>query len=126
MDDRETDIKRNKIIVVERHPLARAALADLLVGDGYRVFQSDNAKSAISCVEQNKDVAAVLTDLQLPGWKSLVGYTCSVASNASVIAMLASHSIVDPAELQRRGIKFWLVKPIDYEDIQRLLRSRDR
>jgi hypothetical protein len=36
--------------------------------------------------------------------------------------MLASHSIVDPAELQRRGIKFWLVKPIVYEDIQRLLR----
>jgi CheY-like chemotaxis protein len=110
MDDRETDIKRNKIIVVERYPLARAALADLLVGDGYRVFQSDNAKSAISCVEQNKDVAAVLADLQVPGWKSLVGYTC------------ASHSIVDPAELQRRGIKFWLVKPIVYEDIQRLLR----
>jgi CheY-like chemotaxis protein len=56
------------VIVVERYPLARTVLADLLVGDGYRVFQSDSAKSAITCIDQNKDVAAVLAD-----WKCLAG-----------------------------------------------------
>jgi CheY-like chemotaxis protein len=126
MDDAESNSQRTKVIVVERYPLARTVLADLLVGDGYRVFQSDSAESAITCIDQNKDVAAVLADLEMPGWKSLVRYTLATASNTSVIAMLAGHSIVDPEELRRRGIKCWIVKPVVYDDIQRLLRSGEK
>jgi DNA-binding NtrC family response regulator len=126
MDDWQTHVKRTPIIIAEHYPLSRAALSDLLLGDGYRVFQSDNARSAISCIEQNKDLSVLLADLEMRGWKSLVQHTLAVAPNALIIAMLGSDSIVDPSELRRRGIKFWLVKPVDYEELERAIRSKGR
>jgi hypothetical protein len=80
-----------KSLFVERYPFARAALADLLLGDGYRVFQSDNAKSTISCIEQNRDVSRGSRRPGDAGWKSLVRYTLVTASNAAVIAMPVGH-----------------------------------
>ena len=125
MDARQTGSERAQIIIAEHHPLAREALSDLLVGDGHRVLQAGNATSAISCVNQNKNVAVILTDLEMPGWQSFVSHSLAVAPKAFTIAMCGADSLVDPDELRRRGIKFWLVKPIAYEELQRAIKSRN-
>ena len=114
----------SKIIVAEKYPLSRASLADLLTSDGYRVFQSDNAHSAISCLSQNPDVSAVLADLDMPGWKSLVRRTVAVAPQAVIIAMVGARHFPDDPDLSGRGICACLTKPIVYADLSRTIRSR--
>ena len=114
------------VIVAEKYPLSRAALADLLTCDGYRVFQTDNANSAMLLIQRYGNPATLLTDLEMPGWKSLVRHTRRTAPNALIIAMLESHSTPDFSDLRQRGIGLWFVKPLEYEDIHRAIRSRER
>lgn len=114
------------VIVAEQYPISRAALVDLLTGDGYRVFQAENVDSAMLCIDRNKDAAVLLADLDMPGWRSLVRHTVATAPNALVIAMLGSQPIDDFSDLRRRGIRAWLAKPLVYDDIRRVISSKDR
>ncbi len=47
LSDIEEDIKLSPltVIIADKHPIARAALASLLTYDGYRVFQAGQPKS---------------------------------------------------------------------------------
>ena len=51
------------VIVAEKHPVARAALATLLSYDGCRVFQADSPKAAISLIDSVGSIAVLLADL---------------------------------------------------------------
>lgn len=114
------------VIVAEKYPLSRAALADLLTGDGYRVFQSDNVNAAMTCIDRNNEVAVLLADLEMPGWKSLVRHTLARTPTALVIGMLGTRSVRDDNDLSQRGVRVCLAKPISYEDIQRAIASKYR
>jgi DNA-binding NtrC family response regulator len=125
-NDKDDHDMRSTVIVAERYPLSRAALADLLATDGYRVFQFDNANSASSCVDQNTNLAVLLADLDMPGWKSLIRHTLIVAPQVLIIGMLGAQSYGDDLDLKKRGIGSCLPKPIVYRDLQDLIRFKDQ
>ena len=110
------------VVVAEKNPLARAALAAMLTQDGYRVFQAASFKEAIFHIDSLAPPGVLLADLDMPGWRSMVQQAISSAG-ALVISMAGSHPFPDNAELQQRGIRVCLTKPVVYKDVQRALRE---
>jgi CheY-like chemotaxis protein len=106
------------VLVAEKYPLARVSLSELLQYDGYRVFQAADRDAAISCIDENLDLAVLLTDLDMPRWKSLVRHARTIVPNALVLGMAQFHLVPEPLELQRRGIHVCLKKPLIYEDVR--------
>ena len=109
------------VLVVEAYPLARVSLAELLQYDGYRVFQAGDRGAAISCVNENLDLAALLSDLDMPHWKSFLRHARTVVPKALVLGMARSNSVPEPAELRRRGIHVCLEKPLVFDDVRQLI-----
>jgi DNA-binding NtrC family response regulator len=106
------------VLVAEKYPIARISLAELLQYDGYRVFQAPDRDTAISCIDENLDLAVLLTDLDMPHWKSLVRHAQAIVPKALVLGMAQFHLMPEPSELQRRGIHACLAKPLMYQEVR--------
>jgi|RhiMethySRZTD1v2_1073278.scaffolds.fasta_scaffold244372_2 DNA-binding NtrC family response regulator len=118
----ESDPADLTIIVADRHPFARAALAALLSYDGYRVFQAQSFRTTLSCFDQIPNVAVLIADLDTPEWRSIVRHAVQT-TNALVIAMEGSHPYSEMYDLKARGIQICLKKPITYRDVQKAIRQ---
>src|ERR687892_2913479 len=81
------------VIVAEKHPIVRAALATFLSYDGYRVFQAENLNATISRINNITDLAVLLIDLDMPGWKSILQHALNSVPDAFVIAMAGFETI---------------------------------
>jgi hypothetical protein len=64
------------------------------------------------------DLAVLLTDLDMPRWKSLVRHAQTIVPKALVLGMAQFHLVPEPSELQRRGIHVCLKKPLMFEDVR--------
>jgi CheY-like chemotaxis protein len=59
---------KHRVLIVEDDPEIRAALEELIVGEGYDVALASNGAEAISLLEQEDErPCAVLVDLVMPG-----------------------------------------------------------
>jgi DNA-binding NtrC family response regulator len=118
-EDRKTDIIGSSfvVIVAEQHPIVRACLAALLTHDGYRVFQAENMNATLSCINRITDLAVLLADLDMPGWKSIVEHALGKAPDVLVVAMAGVEHIPDISALNQRGIQVCLQKPVIYKDV---------
>ncbi len=105
------------VIIAEKHPLVRAAFATLLSYDGYRVFQADSSKAAISLIDSIGSVAVLVADLDMPDWSLVVQHAVQ-KTDAVIIAMEGHQAISEPHDLKARGIRLYLQKPINYGDLQ--------
>jgi DNA-binding NtrC family response regulator len=111
------------VIVAEKYPIARAALAALLTQDGYQAFQAENSKTAISYINQLENLAVILADLEMPGWRSIVRHAATTTS-ALVIGMEGNQPISEMYNLTQRGIRLCVQKPIDYAAILTAIRGK--
>jgi DNA-binding NtrC family response regulator len=109
------------MIVAEKHPLLRASLAALLSHDGYRVFQAENPNATVSLISRIDDVAVLLLDLDMPGWRSILQHALNTAPDAFVIAMAGVEPIPELSDLQQSGVQVCLQKPLVYSDVRRAI-----
>ena len=119
LSDIEAKIKRSAptVIIADQHHIARAALAYLLTYDGYRVFQADSFKAAVSHINYNEDLPLLIADLEMPDWRSIVRHAVKT-TQALVIGMEGYHPISKIYDLRERGIRVCLQKPINYSDVR--------
>ena len=110
------------IIITDRHPFARAALAALLSYDGHRVFQAQNLRMTLAHLDQIPNVAVLIADLDTPEWRSIVRHTVKT-TNAMIIAMEGNHPYSEMYDLKECGIQICLKKPITYRDVQKAIRQ---
>jgi CheY-like chemotaxis protein len=109
------------VLVVDDDRDVRAAVVEILQGDGYAVTSLANANLALSHLCQTEPPAVVLTDLLMPGMNAweLVGQMRrrSALAHVPVIVMTGSpqHGAPVPKELV-------LTKPIDAENLLDLVR----
>jgi DNA-binding NtrC family response regulator len=122
LSDIEAKIKRSAptVIIADQHHIARAALAYLLTYDGYRVFQADSFKAAVSHINYNEDLALLIADLEMPDWRSIVRHAVKT-TQALVIGMEGYHPISKIYDLRERGIRLCLQKPINYNDVRKAI-----
>jgi DNA-binding NtrC family response regulator len=120
-EDRKTDIIGSPLVVIvaEQHPILRASLAALLSHDGYRVFQAEDLNATISYIDRITDLAVLLADLDMPGWKSIVQHALDKAPDAFVVAMAGVERI--PEILNQHGVQVCLQKPLIYKDVRQAI-----
>ena len=58
-------LAKERVLLVDDEQQILTALEDLL-GDDYTIFKSSNPENALSLVEQNRDIAVVITDQRMP------------------------------------------------------------
>jgi DNA-binding NtrC family response regulator len=109
------------VIVAEKHPILRASLAALLSHDGYRVFRAENPNATVSFINRIDDVAVLLLDLDMPGWRSVLQHALNTASDAFVIAMAGVEPIPELSDLQQSGVHVCLQKPFVYSDVRQAI-----
>ena len=122
LSDMEAKIKRSAptVIIADQHHVAGAVLAYLLTDDGYRVFQADNFKAAVSHINYNEDLALLIADLEMPEWRSIVRHAVKT-TQALVIGMEGYHPISKMYDLREHGIRLCLQKPIHYRDVRKAI-----
>jgi len=55
------------VLIVEDEYLIRMNARDMVEESGYSVLEASNADEAISVLEARSDIAAIFTDIQMPG-----------------------------------------------------------
>jgi DNA-binding NtrC family response regulator len=115
----------DSVIIAENNSVARASLADLLSLDGYRVFQADNVKAALSCINRVDDLKVLLADLDMFGWRSIIRHTVRT-TDALVIAMEGNYPFSKIYDLREHGIQACFPKPIVYYDVRRAILNRQK
>src|SRR6266404_8450083 len=108
------------VIVADKHPIARAALASLLTYDGYQVFQADSVKAAVSYINYNENLSVLIADLEMSDWRSIVRHAIR-KTDALLIGMEGNHPISEMYDLHERGLRLCLQKPINYNDVRRAI-----
>jgi CheY-like chemotaxis protein len=96
----------------------------LLRYEGYRVIEAADTHAAISQIDANLDLAAVLADLDLPNWRLLVQHASVIVPKACILGMAQAQLMPESSELQRRGIRLCLPKPLVFQDLRQALRQR--
>jgi DNA-binding NtrC family response regulator len=118
----ETTFGRGKVLIAEKHPMARAALAALLRQDGYEVYQAENLRTATSAINQIDRLAVLLVDLEMPEWRSIVRHAVKTA-DVLVIGMEGNHPISKMYDLGARGIRYCFQKPIEYSQLRNAVKN---
>ena len=112
------------LLVTEGYPTALSSLSELLRYEGYRVIEAADTQAAISQIDANLDLAAVLADLDLPNWRLLVQHASVIVPKACILGMAQAQLMPESAELQRRGVHLCLPKPLVFQDLRQALRRR--
>lgn len=113
------------ILVVDDEPLIRLNLADFFLEEGYRVFEADDAETAILILEQNPTIHIVLTDVQMPGSMDGVNLAHYVRDRyPPTVLVIASGALrLSAADLPNGAV--FVAKPFDprfvLEEIQRIV-----
>ena len=116
----EIKVSSRTVIIADQHHIARATLACLLTYDGYRVFQADSFKAAVSHINYNEDLAVLIADLEMPEWRSIVRHVVKT-TQAFVIGMEGNHPVSKMYDLRERGVRLCLQKPISYKDVRKAI-----
>jgi len=56
------------VLIVEDDYLIRLNIASFLEGEGFEVYEADDAAEAIRSLELHEEIRLVFTDVDMPGW----------------------------------------------------------
>ncbi len=111
--------KKSKILVVEDNPVNSKLLCKLLEKVGYSPLAAIHGEDAISILNEQNDIEAILMDCQMP---VMDGYEATriirnhnVYSKIPIIAVTANVSTEDQQRCIDCGMDFYLAKPVRKE-----------
>lgn len=114
------------ILIVEDNEKSRRLLRDVLQVNGYRTVESDTAEEGIEIAQQSLP-ALVLMDIQLPGINGMEARLQLRADpktqHIPVVAVTASAMLHDRSDIENAGFDAFQSKPIDINEILRLIRG---
>ena len=58
---------RQTILVIDDEPIIRLGAVDTIEDLGFAAIEAENADAAVVILESRSDIAAVFTDIQMPG-----------------------------------------------------------
>ena len=110
-----------RILLVEDHKDTRRTLSRLLTHFGHNVVTADNVEAAMTRMASN-NIDAVLCDIGLPDGS---GYEVAAQARANggikAIALTGFGTEQDVQRSKEAGFDFHLVKPINFQELQKIL-----
>ncbi|MBB4155456.1 two-component system chemotaxis response regulator CheY [Sphingomonas jinjuensis] len=105
-----------QILTVDDSPSMRALLRAALTGEGYRVDEAEDGRSAMEWLASNRP-ALVITDINMPrldGFGLIAEVRAQAQFNALPILVLTTESSPEKkARARAAGATGWIVKPFD-------------
>jgi len=117
-------MQKNTVLIVDDEPIVRESIRDWLKDAGYEVTTADSGEEALRLME-GASFDFVIMDVRLPGktgistlkeMKSIYPQVKSV-----IITAYPSESFAD--EAKKSGAIDYLVKPVNPDDLERLIRE---
>jgi len=117
------DLSNPVVLLVEDEPLIRMFAAELLENGGFEVIEAATARAALSMLEKrNGELAALFTDVDMPGDMNGLELAGIVHSRWPSIALLVTSGVVR-ASTSLPGSAVFLKKPYTSAAPARLIRE---
>lgn len=114
-----------RLLVVEDDGLIRLDLVDTLVDAGFDVIDAANADEAMAVFQDSQDIAALLTDIDMPGSMNGLELANRVHDQAPACKIIVVSGRYRPdMNLLPSGAQF-LTKPLSEAAVGRLLTDLD-
>ena len=115
---------RANILIVEDDPDILSSLAEAIREEGFEVETAANGYQALTRLESSQP-DLIFLDLMMPlmdGWKFLESaHQRFPEMHAPVVLLSAVHNLTE--EARRLGVRAFLSKPFDLEDVARMAHS---
>ncbi len=112
------------VLVVDDEPLIRMTLADGLESCGFVVVEAEDADEALTVLQTRNDIAALVTDVKMPGSMDGLDLAQLVAARwiGMPIFVISGHARSDDSRLPR-GAAF-IQKPFSVSELGPRLKAR--
>jgi DNA-binding response OmpR family regulator len=121
-------MERRRVLIVDDNDDVATAMAEVLKLHGYDPTLAPDARTAVAtAVENRPDV--ILLDIRMPGE---AGYEVCRAvraepwgSSVLIIVVTGLTRLDDRVKARDAGCDHYLIKPVEFETLDRLMRGRD-
>jgi DNA-binding NtrC family response regulator len=112
------------ILIVDDEPIVRESIRDWLRDAGYQVATAETGEEALEMIER-EDFGVVVMDVRLPGKTGMKVLTEAKALRPGIksIIITAYPSAEFETEARKLGVIDYLIKPIEPDDLERLIRE---
>jgi len=116
--------KQISILIVDDEESVRDSLYNWFIDDGYIVECAENAKKALSMLEEN-DFDIILADIKMPGMDGLEMHRRVKTLNKEpiFIIMTAFASVETAVQALKNGAYDYVTKPFDPDELSHLIRN---
>ncbi|NLD37078.1 MAG: response regulator [Desulfatiglans sp.] len=111
-----------KILVVENDDSPGISVGELLTGWGYEVLRCISGNDALKAFKK-KPCDLVIMEINLPDIKGedLISKLKESSADSLIVAMTGKNSREMESRIRKRGILYYMVRPIVAEDLRSLL-----
>lgn len=115
---------RVSILIVDDEASVRDSLYNWFIDDGYRVECAENAKKALSLLNE-KDFDIVLADIKMPGMDGMEMHRrIRALPRVPIVIIMTAFAAVDTAvQALKEGAFDYVTKPFDPDDLSHLIRN---
>ncbi len=119
MDDQRKNVLGGApaILVVENESTSRISLSELLRDQGYQVVEAADSASAINQIRRNAELKVILSNLEMPSWKTVIAHARATVPHASILGMVRYGALANALEAQRLGASGYLIKPLSFDHV---------
>ena len=112
------------ILIVDDEDSVRDSLYNWFIDDGYRVDCAENAKTALSLLNE-KDYDIVLADIKMPGMDGMEMHRrIKTLPRVPIVIIMTAFASVDTAvQALKEGAFDYVTKPFDPDDLSHLIRN---
>jgi len=115
---------RISILIVDDEESVRDSLYNWFADDGYRVECAENAKKALSLLDE-REFDIVLADIKMPGMDGMEMHRrIKTLPNEPIVIIMTAFASVDTAvQALKEGAFDYVTKPFDPDDLSHLIRN---
>jgi DNA-binding NtrC family response regulator len=119
--------KKISILIVDDEESVRDSLYNWFIEDGYHVECAENAKKALSMLE-NEGFDIILADIKMPGMDGLeMLRRIKLLKSDSIVIVMTAFATVDTAvRALKDGAFDYVTKPFDPDDLSHLIRNASK
>jgi heterodisulfide reductase subunit A len=111
------------VLIVDDEPIVRESIRDWLKDAGYHVYTAESGEEALSLIEKH-DFGVIVLDVRLPGKTGVkvLGEVKQTKPQIKSIVITAYPSAELAAEAVKLGAVDYLIKPVNPDDLEKLIR----